>query len=660
MNKHWSQELENVPSQPLRTTWYTIAKAFMDQILEHGDPAAENGWRILSPPTGAGKTESIVIYCAMLAEQEASGAITHPGALIVTRLIDDCERIARRINRYGGGRDTAVAYHSKSDSSIKLDDLSRYPVVVITHRAYELALDNLGAGKGIRDTWSFFHDFGFENTRKLIVVDECLDIVEHSKTSLDGLRFAVGIIPQAVRDLYPVEIETVERVIDLLATIAKRGKQQEKKSLSDFMATDEKLLPKALKDGAEPPDLSGLIKAMDGTNLCYIAGPDPKEQKRARERCKYALRSLHYVFRSWSYYSQIQGDHTLNSARLLVPEGVKGAVVMDATAETNTVYEVFKLAKKVGTPDGVRSYRNVTLHAAIGNRTGKNFMQRNAKALCGDLMNNLNPRLKGRKVFACCHKAVEPILSSFDTTFEMHTGHWGAVDGSNQWKDCDTAVIFGLPHLPDTWTANVFMALQGPQDTRWLNGDNGRPFKDYKDIRQALKRGQLSTSIIQAINRIQCRKVIDADGNCPKSEVYVLLPDGKAAEGILRDIVKAMPGIKVDRSWALKKSKKRARRSKHAKGFVKFMEHMKPGQEHAVSYVQKVLGMSRATMQRLIPQLKDTSSDLHKAMTQASVYLDVRGQGRGMRTRIVKTTTKKMSHLVYPTLNRLNDTFSDL
>ena len=152
----------------------------------------------------------------------------------------------------------------------------------------------------------------------------------------------------------------------------------------------------------------------------------------------------------------------------------------------------------------------------------------------------------------------------------MKTGHWGKVDGSNEWKDCNTAVIFGLPYRPDTWSANVFMACQGPQETEWLRGEE-RSFNGHVDIRQSLKTGQMIVDIVQAINRVQCRKVIDDQGNCPETDIYMLLPKGHLAEEILQGIRHEMPEINIIEDWdylSQKHKQKRPRRSNHESALV--------------------------------------------------------------------------------------------
>jgi hypothetical protein len=262
------------------------------------------------------------------------------------------------------------------------------------------------------------------------------------------------------------------------------------------------------------------------------------------------LRALDMIFKGWVYYAKVPNQgHTLNTARLLVPEEVKGAVVLDATATSNLIYQLFEHAKVVTPPPGVRTYRNVTLHVSRGHKVGKVAMRNDGDALITAVFQDLNQRLAGRSAFVISHQQTEPKVKLQEATFEVHTGHWNAITGSNVWRDCDVAVVLGLPYRPDSWTANTFMALQGVQTTEWLRSDL-RPFGSHKDIRQALKRGQVVTDVVQAVNRIRCRKVVNAQGDCPAADLFLLLPSGPEGDDILAGIIKLMEGIRVE-AWTM-------------------------------------------------------------------------------------------------------------
>src|SRR5262249_28032026 len=155
----------------------------------------------------------------------------------------------------------------------------------------------------------------------------------------------------------------------------------------------------------------------------------------------------------------------------------------------------------------------------------------------------------------------EPFMRQHETGFAaFDTGHWQALDGRNDWQHHDTVVIFGLPYRDAAWSANTFMALQGGKDTEWLNADGNRPFQGYPDIRKALAVGQLVTDVVQAINRVRCRRVTDAQGNCLPVDVYLLLPNDQTGREVLEGVQREMPGIMVE-PWKYAQTNKRGRRS---------------------------------------------------------------------------------------------------
>ncbi len=600
MENRWI-EMGNISSPALKSVWWQIAEAFNLNISSHGIQEMGRRWIVLQPPTGTGKTQGAVVYASMLSELPEA---EHPGVLIVTRLITDADLIAEEINTLSG-REVAVAFHSGSDT--RISELGAWPVLVITHRAYELALDYLGQAGTIRQTWPFFHDWGSrasefcDRRRKLVIIDEALDIVEQSEAGLDGLRQTLAALPQSIREEFPREIEAIKKVIGIL----------EEMTRTNIDVQGEALLRKEPAGQEAPPDFTPLRKALrERARYDHQLGKnDLRENERLKKLHDERLKSLDCILKSWLYYAKVLSKHTLNTARLLVPEDVKGAVVLDATASSSVLYELFKPAQVWAPPGNSRNYGNVMLHVSKGHSVGKSRMEQEAKKRCPALIADLNERLHGRKVFVVCHKTVEPALRTFQPTFEMSTGHWGKVDGSNQWKDCDSCVVFGLPYRPDTWTANAFMAYQGPQETDWLRSKGNRPWGNHPDIRQALKLGQMVTEIVQAINRVRCRKVIDKQGNCPTTDVYVLLPSGSTADDIIEGIKHEMPGINVAEDWDFTKEKpegKRLRRAPGKEAIMAYLERASPGR-YSKSCICEELGIGEATMKRFLKDMPEAT-----------------------------------------------------
>ncbi len=626
MESHWTGELCNVSSPALRAVWAQLADTFNQHIAAHDDPSKGQQWSVLQPPTGTGKSQGSAVYAAMLS---ALPEENHPGVLIVTRLKADADAMAEQINRMGGKR-TATSFHSSSTSV--LADLWQWPVLVITHRAYELALDHLGETASIRQTWPWFHNRG-DTTRALVIIDECLDIVEESSAGLDGLRITLAAIPSSVRAEHPAPVAAISEVISILEKV------QDKTAA---LPTQETVILKKMIEAGTVPDFGALRKALKGVRFdsIQLSRSDAVERVRLWEIHDSRLRSLGHIFRSWVYYAKSGakklGDagHTLNTARLLVPEGTKGCVVLDATASANVIYQLFDKAGAISPPENVRSYKNVTLHVSRGHKVGKVSMRDNAAEAASKLIGHLNVELEGRKVFIVSHKAVEPMLQTQVTTFEMHTGHWGKVDGSNAWQSCDAAVVFGLPYRPATWSANAFFSLQGVQDTEWLRSADARAWGDHPDIRVALTHGQITSDVVQAMNRIRCRRVIDAEGNCPTADIYLLLPEGASADDILSGILKEMPGIQV-RQWRYEHARKKPKRSNYAIALTTLIRGMPPGRM-AVTEVKRDLGISSTTFERLAKTLKDPASALGMALVESGVRYEVSRYGKSNRAYFIR------------------------
>lgn len=620
MTERWTTELNNVPSPELQAVWSQMADAFNAQIADADNPDADR-WRVLQPATGTGKSQGAALFAAMLSD------VDHPGVLIVTRLITQADDVAATVNKIAG-RAIAHAFHSDSDET-GIAALSDFPVLVITHRAYEIGLDAVNNGQHAAN-WNRFHAWR-DGSRKLIVIDEALDIIQEAQIDLGKVTTLRGIIPPDIAEQFPdamAMLATVEQVLTDIARVAKERNKPEA----------ERVLWKGATKMPERYDLTPLRQALRGARLDrrLLMRSDPKENQRLVSKWDEVLRSVQATVSNWNWYAKKLADHTLNTARLIVPENINGAVILDATASSNLIYELFDKATVLPVPAKARDYRNVRLHVSMGHAVGKVSMVRDAKAEAGKLIANLQSTLGcDRRVFVCCHQGVEPHLASIDTGFAaFDVGHFGAIDGRNTWQDFDAAVIFGLPFRDKAWSANTFMALRGLQDTEWLNADGARPFGKYLDVRKALELGQLVVNVVQAINRVRCRKVIDAQGNCAPVDVFLLLPGGDTGRGILDGIVREMPGLIVE-DWTYGDAKGQAKRVNHGEALVRYAQGIGEGR-YSATEVRSHLSIPATPWERIAAQLKEPESDLSKRLVKAGARYVVEGNGKRRHGYIVK------------------------
>lgn len=211
--------------------------------------------------------------------------------------------------------------------------------------------------------------------------------------------------------------------------------------------------------------------------------------------------------------------------------------------------------------------------------------------------------------------------------------HWGAIDGRNDWNVHDTVVIFGLSYRDRVWSTNTFFALQGLQDNRWLEQPAwGR----YADVRQEMQRRQLTVSVIQAINRVRCRRVIDSDGNCPPTDVFIVLPRGADGDAILAHLQEEMPGAAVvPWEFELDGPSERVRRGSSHEALVAFMNNRLPG-ETPMSLIRCELGLTSSAVKDLRGVLRDEDHDLTKTLAHLGVRYLTTGKGRGAKSYLLK------------------------
>jgi hypothetical protein len=341
----------------------------------------------------------------------------------------------------------------------------------------------------------------------------------------------------------------------------------------------------------------------------------------------------------WTYQRGYAKDRrtVASVSRLIVPEGISGATILDATASTNLVYQLADgKADVVAVPTTARRYDNVILHVSRGHAVGKLSMTKDAKAQVQRLVANLKAALgSDRKVLVACHQSVEPQFLGMDTGFQdFAVGHWNALDGRNDWSDFDTVAIMGLPYMPDEWTASTFFAYQGAQDTRWLNDPAHRAFGSHPDIRKAIMRGHLVTSVVQAINRVRCRRTIDPDGNCLATDVFILLPGGDEGAEILNGIRGEMPGAQVV-PWEVTELDGKMKKTDHTEALVSYVRGAIRG-TYSATTIRADLNISPRQWERLAATLKDPEADLTQRLTESSARYVVERRGKTQVAFIVK------------------------
>ena len=616
MTARW-ESLGNCISDPLKENWKQLCQTLNEQAKE-GDSL----WRVLQLATGTGKSQGVAVYCSMLGEERAFGT------LIVVRLIAQAEEMATLINELAG-KHIATARHS--DNTMTNEAMAATQILVVTHKAYELALDT--HAKGDEQRLTRFTDYGgnFQEKRQLVIIDECLDVVKQYQVNLEKLSLVLGAIPQRIK-----REPSLIKEIDSLESL--------KKDLERASATPHTKVvhhePLALPKGFTLTRLRAELRKVEWDHLLY-GKESVEERKAAADRFDKTLEDAQATLEQWNYYAKKGAKHTLNTSSLVIADESQGAVVLDATASHTLLYKLSGGRARVYPALDSRTYKNVTLHVARVSGVGKTKMKKYKADRCQQLIDDLTERLPdSAKVFVCCHKDIEPLLAAYQPPFEVRTGHWGAIEGLNNYQDCDTFVCFGLPYRDRTSAINTYCAFNGVQDDDWLSTPSLRGDHGHDDICVAIEQGQMASDVIQAINRIRVRRVTDTEGNCEPADCYLMLQTGKHGDTLLQAITSAMPGIK-NKEWAVSFDGEREKglsklRSQKGRSLLKFLELEEEG-EWSSSTLKERLSISKAQWRKIAEQLRLIDSPLTKNLSNIGCRYLTEGAGRGARSYIIKT-----------------------
>lgn len=624
MKDHWTTKHGLCSSKPLERLWTIMAETFNSAITDAANGVTAN-WRILQPPTGSGKTTGACLFAAMQAEcnRASEGALEPVGTIIVTRLIEDADGLAATINEHAG-RAVAIAHHSSDPKSA--DALAQHDTIVITHQAY------LNASASHGDRWERLTNWR-GGKRLLTIVDEALaNVVESAKvTSSDISRVQSYIGADLEKQFWTecVALHILRKLLDRHAEASDTGHGFTRGVWSEGV---NELKPGLVNFGPLRKALKGIAFDKLGAMM-----EDTNTRLRIGRKVDETLEHAQALFDNWAYYAKSGDEHAMHSSALAVPWDAPGPVVLDATARADFLWDLFEdRALRVLTPSHVRDYSNVTLHVARASGVGKRSMKENFSARFPRLLADLEGRLSpDRSIFVCLHKDNRPLALDYAPQFSQFSiGHWGKVDGSNAWKDFDTAVIFGLPYRDQVWSNDTFFALQGFQEDEWF----GEPrWKHHRDVRRVMRQRQLSVSIIQAIGRIRLRRVVDEHGKCPPADVFIVLPKSQEGDEVLQDILTDLPGLKLadwDFSMDGPKVRKPRKGSSH-EALIAYMEQRLPGAV-SMSKIASDLKLEPKKREKVREKLSKPSSGLSEALRALGVAYRVDGKGRGARSFLVK------------------------
>ena len=534
----WEDLCGNVSSPHLRINWAEIFGAFETCIEINKDSTAATETLVMPALTGTGKTLATEYY--------ASHLDGDTGVLIVTFLKDEVDSIVKNINRWAD-QDKAVAFHS--DSRLTRSDLKDYQVLVITHKGLEMAIDQQNRYDDDRKL-KHFYNYG-TGRRELIIIDEEMDHIISTELQINDVNALLGTLEaygrlNSVSNDIKIDISNLKALMDVF--------KEAKEDLEIPLEPNDPGVP----DIGQPIHIQqireslllGHTLALEATQKLLNTGEFYTAMSTHNSNNNQAMiniiDSIASIMESeWAYYYiDHYGVSQIRTARSTRLKGMS-CVVLDATASTNSYYKLQSDVAMRNLSNKVRTYKNVTLHTSKDWRTGKAKMCTKENAYKHLQEVNNNNTFSNTKIALFTHKKLRGLIEDNypEQISNISLGHFNALTGVNKYRDCNTLYIFGMLHKPDpVYTDLHALSVRGSD---CFNDD-----QVVKDERTEMEYSLMSCDIVQMINRVSCRKVIDTEGNCPDTEVYLTLPKNNAlANIIISNIQIQMPGIVIKDDW---------------------------------------------------------------------------------------------------------------
>jgi len=501
----------NIITPQLLKTW-ELNCVTMNQVAISNKHKVKIVKYIVSAVTGSGKTECQITYCSLLPK--------HIKVLISTNLTDEADRIGQAINNESGDK-RASAFHTKNSTTI--EEASQYQIVVVSHEFYRRNFDG-------GERWN-----ELVADRDLVIIDEALDTLKEVSISKKDIDIAINIFTELSKwkkyqkdRQFQNDFEMLKYEKEILMLLVQEcgGGTKLINSEKSYDIPLEQMHPSMFPSyhGQRIHNILGLkynylkeILTRNSTikyNAILTKRDDSSKDRLIRNDIIKTLNNLEKLVGNQVYITANKGDYSYNHVIDSTPK--KSLVCFDATADVNQIYNIrakyHNDLAKIEKFDKVRNYDAVTLHLVPTN-TGKGSIQEK----------NINSILKsiifGKQTLIICHKENEAIVSQIiRNTYsdkDIKISHWGAITGLNTWKEFDTCVIIGLNHKPKSFSQN---RVNIASNEEIAFGEN------QKVLNHAISTSDISSEIIQAINRIRVRKIISSDGGCESANIYLTLP----------------------------------------------------------------------------------------------------------------------------------------
>lgn len=648
----WTKRFNQHSSPSLVKGWHTLYNSF-DQCIERNRNVGTTHKKAVVPlPTGSGKSHATRHYLRHLPSDVS--------ALLVMRNIEDIDEALYSLLGGNSTEKKAIAYHSMN--RVSTERLQGAQIVITTHQQLLKAMKD--------SSWNENFNRFDDRKRDLVIIDESLNQVESSSVSPSDIDTVITKIEQACA----TSVSTVD--LKLFAKLKHEGQmlRDVKNLLTDQANSSNETVGNCIH-----PDLKSLLTSehfrLSGFKSYLENSSFKKEFSRHDKTTDFDI--LQGIMSNFQQMHTLQTAYLYKSDNTVMLQGVEwlsftdqSCVVLDATAPVDFSYKLHNDVEIINTPKDLRSYSNVILNISVDEyRLGKyslgnpglkhELIQAMVKVLHSIVKPSLEAAFEERResVLIVVHNDVElGNLSSLQSALSHVEGniidvtlaHWGNLTGKNDYRDFNKLLILGLPYKPQTHITNLHVTTD--RELGALGSSAIGVSKDIRDERQKIEMGLVTAEVIQAINRIVCRKVIDSKGNCPRAEVFLFRTGGKLGEVLLAGISQEMPDIKIVENLKMvlphKLSKASANENRgrpttdNDQAFINYIRTLGVGIPYKPVDIAMAVGISRKVKARIMKELEsakvnfDVDNSLHRLQKEYGIIIEGKTSGQ----KLIRTT----------------------
>lgn len=631
MTEHWTANIGNYHNAALQDMWRQLCEVFNQKISETNS-ALHDRWHTLPLPTGTGKTEGLLVYCWMLAQRYV--ITEQPGVLIVTRLQKEADGLAMKLNTLFGSV-IAITDHSGSPSHDP-SAMAYMPVVIIAHEGYKISVKE--ARRGDFGRWSRHNTFGNQfGVRRLLVIDEAIDLINHhviNSKLLHRIQAVLAAVPEIRDQLSPTKnILAGDQPVSVCEYVDMLADWLSERSLHPQTEGILKYSPASPGPNMSMP-FDGLRHAFRNVKYEQLLSDYRDLQRRRDIKAEFdeyinALESL--IFANVVAFRRHRDSNCLVTSELLRLPKSQGCVMLDATSQINVLNYLDVQVTEHMRLRHPRNYSTVTVYVSRDYYPGRHSMVKNAESDSREILGNLDARLdRSRSALIVCHKQNRASFEAVETGFTKEIATWGAIAGRNDWQDFDCVAICGLQYRNELFRDGFFLTLQGPDESSWTHDPEevgGLPIEQHHE--QILRDIQLSpviADVIQAINRVRCRKFVDAAGNCKETDVFILLRHGDEGDAIVSALMREMPNARIA-TWEISAELRSVRLSPTESDLLAWAESVSPG-KYGSQDVVKAKSIRSGTLRQTLNRRCGPNSDLRTALLERGISVSKLSTGR--------------------------------